>query len=314
MPTEFDKTVSIIIPVYNTAQYLDECLESVTKQTYRDIEILLINDGSKDNSLEICNKWAKLDERIKVFDNENHGVSYTRNFGIGKSCGKYIAFVDSDDVISCDYITKMLEILEDTKADMSIISYCTFYDVNNPLFSNTHLNVVKTNDFENCFFVNTSGVICSKLYLRNIIIDNSIKFDEKIAVSEDLLFNLNYVGFCNTIVINNSKLYGYRQRSDSAAHNTVSLRWFSCLKAYKYLFENYKGNSVYPHIVFYYLKNLYEAKYTMKKHGISKDDIDFDVLNNLKIAEKKKSIVPFKKRIKLFVCKHFFGAVLKRRG
>ena len=314
MPTEFDKTVSIIIPVYNTAKYLDECLDSVTKQTYRDIEIILINDGSSDKSLKKCKEWAEVDERIKVFDNENHGVSFTRNFGLTKACGKYIAFVDSDDVISCDYISKMLENLEYTKADMSIISYCTFYDGNDPLYFKTDINTLMTDNFETCFFVNTSGVICSKLYLRDVIIDNGIKFDDSIAVSEDLLFNLKYVGFCNSIVLNNSKLYGYRQRCDSAAHNTVSLRWFSCLKAYKYLFENYKGNSVYPHIVFYYLKNLYEAKYTMKKHGISEDDIDFDVLNNLKIAEKKKSIVPFKKRIKLFVCKHFFGAVLKRRG
>ena len=313
MPTEFDKTVSIIIPVYNTAQYLDECLESVTKQTYRDIEILLINDGSKDNSLEICNKWAKLDERIKVFDNENHGVSYTRNFGIGKSCGKYIAFVDSDDVISCDYIALLISLLEDTDAQLVLCSNINFNNLFPAYFLSNNKVVLKEN-FEEVFYNYTCAMPWGKIFIKEILLNNNISFDETIHVCEDLLFCFNYVKCCNSVIFNNSKLYGYRQRSDSAAHNTVSLRWFSCLKAYKYLFENYKGNSVYPHIVFYYLKNLYEAKYTMKKHGISKDDIDFDVLNNLKIAEKKKSIVPFKKRIKLFVCKHFFGAVLKRRG
>ncbi len=313
MPTVPTKTVSIIIPVYNTARFLDECLESVVNQTYSNLEILLINDGSKDNSLELCQKWAEKDQRIKVFNNSNHGVSFTRNFGLDNCSGEYVAFIDSDDVVSVDYIKTMVDMLVQHGSDMSVISYTCFYNDQQPNFVLKESSNKLTSDIENVFFSISSGVICSKLYLKKLISDYNIRFDESIAVTEDLLFNLNYVSHCNSLVFNSSKLYGYRQRENSAAHDTVSLKWFTCLNVYKQLFEEYSNNSAYAHIVFYYLKNLYEAKYSMRKNHISSEDIDFDVLNEIKSAEKKIKLVSFRRRIKLFICKHFFSVVIKHR-
>ena len=103
-----DILVSIVIPVYNSKYYLKECLNSVITQTYENLEILLIDDGSTDGSSYICDNYAKYDSRIKVFHNQNHGVSYSRNYGINKANGIYLLFVDSDDVINEDYINKMI--------------------------------------------------------------------------------------------------------------------------------------------------------------------------------------------------------------
>ena len=92
--------ISVIVPVYNVKNYLEKCLDSIINQTYKNLEIILINDGSTDESLDICYMYEKKDNRIKVYNQENHGLSYTRNRGIEIARGKYIGFVDSDDVIS----------------------------------------------------------------------------------------------------------------------------------------------------------------------------------------------------------------------
>ena len=92
--------ISVIVPVYNVKNYLEKCLDSIINQTYKNLEIILINDGSTDESLDICYMYEKKDKRIKVYNQENHGLSYTRNRGIELARGKYIGFVDSDDVIS----------------------------------------------------------------------------------------------------------------------------------------------------------------------------------------------------------------------
>ncbi|HIY36843.1 MAG TPA: glycosyltransferase, partial [Candidatus Paraprevotella stercorigallinarum] len=99
--------ISIIIPVYNSSAYLDKCIGSVLMQTYKNIEVILVNDGSDDDSFEICKKYAENDHRIKLINKDNGGVSSARNAGIKASTGRYIAFVDSDDTISPDFCSKM---------------------------------------------------------------------------------------------------------------------------------------------------------------------------------------------------------------
>ena len=104
-----DKMISVIIPIYNMEKYLDRCINSITEQSYKNIEILLINDGSTDNSLKICKKFQKEDERIKFFSMNHQGVSIARNLGIEKAKGKYIMFIDSDDWIEKDTIKNLYE-------------------------------------------------------------------------------------------------------------------------------------------------------------------------------------------------------------
>ena len=120
--------ISIIIPVYNVEKYLEECIESCINQTYRNIEIILINDGSTDNSLEICQKYANVDNRIIVKSISNSGVAHARNVGIGVSKGDYITFIDSDDFVDKRYCELMYKVLEERKAD---IACCTSYYLQN---------------------------------------------------------------------------------------------------------------------------------------------------------------------------------------
>ena len=110
--------ISVIVPVYNVKNYLEKCLDSIINQTYKNLEIILINDGSTDESLDICYMYEKKDNRIKVFNNRNKGLSYSRNFGVKNSNDKYVMFVDSDDFISnSNIIEKFINILERDKCD-----------------------------------------------------------------------------------------------------------------------------------------------------------------------------------------------------
>jgi glycosyltransferase involved in cell wall biosynthesis len=114
--------LSIIVPVYNAEKFLDKCLESLKNQTIKDIEIILVNDGSTDNSLEICNKYAQNDSRIKVLTQKNSGQSKARNVGIDNSNGEYIAFTDSDDWVDLDYYEKLVESCEKHDAEIACAS------------------------------------------------------------------------------------------------------------------------------------------------------------------------------------------------
>lgn len=308
-----NKKVSIVVPVYNVAEYLDECISTLVEQTYRNIEIILVNDGSTDNSMEICRKWQITDPRIQLYNNTNHGVSYTRNFAMERSNGDYITFVDSDDKVSEDYIKVLVETMEATSAEMSVTSYSCFKDGEDAAFFEIEDSLVKKCDIEMAFYTLTRGMPWAKLYKKEIIQKYNLKFNENIHVSEDLLFNIQYSAHCSTLAFNKSQLYGYRQRSNSAAHNTVSLKWFSCLKVYKYLFDNYSNNSVFPYIVFNYLKFLYEAKYLIQHKGIKAEDIETDVFSETKKAETSINILPLAQRVKLFICKYFFFTVYMRR-
>lgn len=117
-----ESLVSVIVPVYNAEKYLKKCMESILKQTYENIELILINDGSIDKSLDICNQFSKRDRRIRVIDKDNSGVSDTRNLGIMLAKGKYLCFVDSDDYIEENYIEKMI-----LNTDESTLTMCGYF-------------------------------------------------------------------------------------------------------------------------------------------------------------------------------------------
>ena len=126
------KKVSIIIPVYKAEGYLNKCLESVVNQTYQNLEIILIDDGSPDNCPKMCDDWAKKDKRIKVIHKENGGVSSARNCALDKLTGDYICFVDSDDTIHPKYVEILIRNLKEANADISVCSWKKVNDINNP--------------------------------------------------------------------------------------------------------------------------------------------------------------------------------------
>ena len=177
--------ISVIIPVYNVERYLDKCLESITKQTYKDLEIIVIDDGSTDNSGNICLKWSKLDKRIKVYHQENNGSANARNYGLNKSHGKYILFIDSDDYISECAIEVLVNEIED--------NYLVGLILKNNSKKNKRI-IYSTKEFLKLNLKTKNlgcGGCCGYLFERKKI--DSLKFNENLYLLEDVLFLYEYL-------------------------------------------------------------------------------------------------------------------------
>ena len=179
--------VSVIVPAYNAEKYIDKCLESLINQTLKDIEIIVVNDGSKDNTLEKINKYS--DKRIKLLNlKENKGIGHARNEGIKKALGEYIGFVDSDDYVDKNMFEKMYEKASKEKLDIVV---CDFYKQ----IENTNQTIKEIiPNFKNTTLKNNSNLLLdinlapwNKIYKRKLIVDNKIHFDEKLKY-EDVPF------------------------------------------------------------------------------------------------------------------------------
>lgn len=217
--------ISIIVPVYNVEKYLDRCMESIVNQTYQNLEILLIDDGSTDNSGQKCDEWAKKDSRIKVIHKENGGVSSARNIGLEEATGKYIGFVDSDDYID----ENMYEIMhKEIKKEKINFVICDVHIVS----SNNEMNNIETNEYEFEIinkiqvlekFYPYTGQIWRCLFIRQKLKD--IKFNTAMYIAEDLNFICNYILNCedNSMFITiRKKLYYYAIRENSATTINIS--------------------------------------------------------------------------------------------
>lgn len=202
--------VSVIIPVYNGAEFLEGCLRSVMNQTYRDIEIIVIDDGSTDESYEICQNLQREDPRIRLFTQPNSGVSVARNKGIQEASGQYIMFVDADDFLVDNGIAAIVNSAS-TGEDFVIGSYQSFrgkYEattmLENAVYTIDEIKL-KFDSFDR--LINTPW---AKLYKRNIIMDNGIRFSELLPYSEDHTFNLDYVSTITSCRVVDDVVYRYR--------------------------------------------------------------------------------------------------------
>lgn len=207
--------VSVIIPVYNSEKYISDCLDSILTQTYRDIEIVVVDDGSTDETFEICKKYQNIDERIVALRKKNGGVSSARNMGIKKASGEYILFVDSDDMVPENFVEEMINNVDND----SVMVVCGFVE---KTIKNTkefaYKKKIDKNKFDFLMYAyNSIGGFCwNKIYSRKIIMDKNIRFDEKIKNYEDMLFNMQYISYIETIKYIKSTKYIYNQRKDSA--------------------------------------------------------------------------------------------------
>ncbi len=184
--------VSVIIPVYNVERYIDKCVESVVNQTYKNLEIILVNDGSKDNSYKKCLEWAEKDSRVIAFTKENSGPADTRNIGIDKATGKWILFVDSDDWYESDtHIEKLIKCAYENDADMVCFTYKRYYE-NSGTFSRPEFNGKVPGNTDKKYLVDNkifTSSPCTKLISTDIFRENDIYFESGI-LSEDVEFNL----------------------------------------------------------------------------------------------------------------------------
>lgn len=216
--------ISIIVPVYNVEKYLSECIDSILAQTYENFELILVDDGSPDNSGKICDEYEEKDKRIKVIHKENGGVSSARNTGLDNAKGEYITFIDSDDVVDKQYLELMHQKLTETNSDMC---FCHFdrFDENGskenkediPEYLEVDFGRPEFVDFVSMFFnlkKNVFGSIWRVLYKKFII--ESLKFNPKIKISEDLIFVLNAIFNSKSISSISNILYHYRMNLNSA--------------------------------------------------------------------------------------------------
>lgn len=211
---------SIIIPVYNAEAYLSECVNSIQNQSYQNIEILLIDDGSEDSSLKIAQKLSQFDKRIKVAHKSNAGVSSARNLGIKKAVGEYIIFIDADDYL--------IDVKAVEKIDYSIKkgSDTAIYNIR---YENKRLKhtlqagqyIKRDNTFNKFLFTLIKNEylnsVCNKAYKSKIINQNRIRFDERLKVGEDLLFNIEYFKHSQSVHYLCEDIYLYRTSNVNSA-------------------------------------------------------------------------------------------------
>ena len=221
--------VSVIVPVYNVAQYLERCLDSLAEQSYRDVEIICVDDGSTDSSPAILDAYAARECRLVVVHKKNGGVSSARNEGLRRATGQYVAFVDPDDTVEPGMAELMINALVQTGADFAVSGYwdCDENDV--PLAYHGPTRVARK--MEGCQELTPMTVArrlpysCMKMYRRSIIERAGIRFDETIRIGEDYIFDLQYLMHCRTGYYINEGLYHYCHRLDSCLGQCASGRF-----------------------------------------------------------------------------------------
>ena len=215
-----DSLISVIVPVYNNAGFLDKCINSLVSQSYRNIEIILVNDGSVDNSGEICNRWSLCDTRIKVIHQSNMGVAAARNRGITAARGDYLMFLDSDDSLSLDACARVVEYAESHAADCIVFGFLQESgNVWAPESEYVYGNMEAfKKDF--VFWLNSELLSSSvnKLYKRERI---KSFFPERMSFGEDLVFSLNYIKHCERICFVPWPLYLHNNLNEGSLTHTL---------------------------------------------------------------------------------------------
>lgn len=311
-----EEKISIIIPVYNTEKYLEKCLDSIIDQTYSNLEILIIDDGSNDGSSKIYNKFKMKDKRIKVIYKKNGGLSEARNVGIDHATGLYICFVDSDDYIENNYIQKMYYQLINHDADICCCGKVVEYP-NKKIYKNTNRDLV------------VDSVEALKLYFQKIEIDNSavdklfkMELFKKIRFPvgryfEDIGTIYKVFSISKTIVHIKDPLYHYVMRNGSICHEQYSEKQLDSLymtkEAVKYI------NGIYPQLVEYTAAYYaLELVTTIRQiyHCVGKKALNTDYKNIVEEYTDKYSdlihnkYIPLFKKIMMFLLRcHFYAIV-----
>ncbi|HEX4958644.1 MAG TPA: glycosyltransferase [Lacibacter sp.] len=238
--------ISVVIPVYNAAPYLEQCIRSVLGQTFRDLEVIAVNDGSTDDSAAILDALAATDSRLRVFHNENKRVSATRNFGLAQASGAWIAFCDADDYMEPTMLETLHNSIQNMHADWAI---CNVNMIRSDGSSKLRLHMLKDGVIDLAaqrplfveglmrFYYDNAN--WNKLFKASIIQENQLQFEEGMHIWEDLLFNLQYTQFASKAVLINQPLYNYRLLIRSLYSGTAGVK----IPQFNRLFLNYRNFS-----------------------------------------------------------------------
>lgn len=221
--------VSIIVPVYNVEEYLEQCLSSILMQDYSNIEVLVIDDGSTDKSVNICDKYKEKDKRVRVFHVENGGVSAARNIGLNNANGEYIMFVDSDDYVLPDYVSSLV-----LDQQLDIVQGGFFYDnISGRIGRQSEEKIIDMEKYQGKFLEfwekNQFWTVWGCCYKKRIIDDNNLRFDVDMHYGEDTDFNTKYLVVSNKVGLTNKISYVHRKMQGTLS-TTVQSEWLQIMK------------------------------------------------------------------------------------
>lgn len=312
-----DNLVSIVIPVYNAASTLRRCVESIIKNDYDNVEIILIDDDSKDDSLLECQALSKEYDHVLYYHNEvNKGVSYTRNKGLKHSSGKYVLFIDSDDYIEPNYISKLVSLKDKYNDSLVLCGYINEdmkynQSVDYITYSDNSIDILDIKSIDELYNRNLLQQLWNKIFIRSVIHDNNIKFDESISVGEDLKFILEYIihsHYKNVYFLNQSLYHYMRDQSTSLMYNVNSSHLHVNLQNMKTLYEyigkseeeinhiiTTKRNSLINNYAYMILRNR-NMSYKDKKKNI----YDLDTVNGKKLF-KNHVVLYLKEKIRKYI-------------
>lgn len=280
--------ISVIVPIYNVEKYLNKCIESIVNQTYKNLEIILVDDGSPDGSPAICDKWAEKDSRIKVIHKKNGGVSTARNAGLDYASGDYIGFVDGDDYIDDDMYEALLGEIVTEKAD--IVSCGMVRESVNgykEVWGDEEYRCIDREDLLKSVGT-ASGILPvhtgNKLYKRETV--GNIRFNTSFRYAEDTLFNFEVALNCKKAVIHNAVRYHYTNNDASASHRTFDEARFDEHRAMDIIFT-LSDEKIMPYCI---AGDVYKSFRTIKEMCVSSNHTD-------RFNEIRKRIVSHRKEI-----------------
>ena len=241
-----EQKVSVVVPVYNVEKYLSRCIDSLIGQSYSNIEILLVDDGSKDSSLSICKKYEAMDPRVRVFHKDNEGLGLTRNYGIKRATGEYITFIDSDDYLTPNAIKVIVEKAIATDADVVIASH---YYKNKAQEVALEERLYCETEIKEILMVHMMGnngnqldalsyTAWGKLYKKELFDKNNLTFpSERKLIWEDLAFSVNAYQLCKKVYVSHTPIYYYCFNEGSLTHTYKPNKLELVMVLYKYMNE-----------------------------------------------------------------------------
>ena len=304
--------ISIIIPVYNVGKRIDKCIESILKNTYSNFEVIIIDDGSNAETAKECDKIALIDQRIKVFHQENGGVSKARNYGIENAKGNFITFVDADDTVDSDLLSSMINIIKQEHADVIIIGHKECYDNGNykECFCGGKKIIKHNSEILSDFFTtnNISWTVWAKLYSRSIIGD--IRFQVEKHIAEDMYFNYEIFKKAKIVVEYGYPKYNYIKNNESAMSSSNTTHFFDSFYLTKAVFDDLETNEHFLlDKLFFYIKSelfffrMINAKNKEKNKNLVEDIKNAKILFLDSIRDYNIQL-PWRMRLELFLFKH----------
>lgn len=240
----YNPLVSVIVPVYNVVNYLEECINSLIYQEYENIEIIIVDDGSVDGSGKLADIISETDERIRVIHNVNTGVSYTRNKGIDDANGEYICFVDADDYVTKDYVRHMLHLAQENDAEI-VVTTRMFSNYDNQETKNIVYKEYTPEEATELMMAYRFPIGCyCKLFKKTLLDKNGIRFNEDLFIGEGFNFNVDTFQRTNKVISSNKKIYYYRRDNPTSAMTNFSEeKCINGLKALEIMKKNLILNS-----------------------------------------------------------------------